>query len=147
MTTNAYDILKERGFIAQVTDEEAVRQKFAAERVTFYIALTVPPTASTPAVWSLLWLYAPATGRASPDWPGGGRHHHGGRPQRPDRAAQDAQRGDHPEFGRKIHAQLNRYLHFDEGSAIAANNADWLLASIMSLFCGRLAATSALTAC
>jgi tyrosyl-tRNA synthetase len=28
---------------------------------------------------------------------------------------------------RKIHAQLNHYLHFDEGRAIAANNADWLL--------------------
>lgn len=29
--------------------------------------------------------------------------------------------------GRELHAQLDRYLHFDEGQAIAENNANWLL--------------------
>ena len=29
--------------------------------------------------------------------------------------------------GRAIHAQLNRYLHFDGGRAVALDNADWLL--------------------
>jgi tyrosyl-tRNA synthetase len=29
--------------------------------------------------------------------------------------------------GRAIHGQLNRYLHFDQGRALALDNADWLL--------------------
>ena len=35
--SNIYDILQERGFIAQVTDEEAVRKVLGEERITFYI--------------------------------------------------------------------------------------------------------------
>jgi tyrosyl-tRNA synthetase len=37
MTDNVYDILNERGFIAQVTDEEAVRKQLTDNEVTFYI--------------------------------------------------------------------------------------------------------------
>jgi len=37
MSDNVFDTLKERGFFAQVTDEEAVRRKLAEEKVTFYI--------------------------------------------------------------------------------------------------------------
>ncbi|MBP1659129.1 MAG: tyrosine--tRNA ligase, partial [Candidatus Aminicenantes bacterium] len=37
MTGNVYDELKERGFVAQVSDEEAVRKMLGTERVTFYV--------------------------------------------------------------------------------------------------------------
>jgi tyrosyl-tRNA synthetase len=41
----AYDILKERGFIAQATDEQAIRNLLNNERVVFYIGLD--PTADS----------------------------------------------------------------------------------------------------
>ena len=34
---NVYDVLKERGFIEQVTDEEAVRELLGKEKIKFYI--------------------------------------------------------------------------------------------------------------
>ncbi len=37
MTVNVFDTLKERGFIAQVTDEVAVRNLLGGEPLTFYI--------------------------------------------------------------------------------------------------------------
>ena len=40
---NVYDVLKERGFIEQVTDEEAVRELLGKEKIKFYIGFD--PTA------------------------------------------------------------------------------------------------------
>ena len=40
---NVYDVLKERGFIEQVTDEEAVRDLLKNEKIKFYIGFD--PTA------------------------------------------------------------------------------------------------------
>src|SRR3972149_1995590 len=37
MSENVYDILKERGFIAQVSDEEATRRMLGGAPITFYI--------------------------------------------------------------------------------------------------------------
>ena len=41
--SNVYDVLKERGFIEQVTDEEAVRELLGKEKIKFYIGFD--PTA------------------------------------------------------------------------------------------------------
>ncbi len=41
--TNVFDVLKERGFIEQVTDEEAVRELLGKEKIKFYIGFD--PTA------------------------------------------------------------------------------------------------------
>ena len=41
--TNVYDVLKERGFIEQSTDEEKVRELLQNEKVKFYIGFD--PTA------------------------------------------------------------------------------------------------------
>ena len=62
---NVYDELVERGFIAQVTDEDAVRKMLSEEVIRAY--------------------------------------------------------------GMRIHAQADRYLHFGGSSAMAVDNADWLL--------------------
>ena len=37
MSGNVYGELKERGFVAQVSDEDAVRKMLADERITFYV--------------------------------------------------------------------------------------------------------------
>ena len=41
--SNVYDVLKERGFIEQVTNEEAVRDLLGKEKIKFYIGFD--PTA------------------------------------------------------------------------------------------------------
>ena len=44
---NVYDVLKERGFIAQVTHEEKVREILGQGGVTFYIGFDPPRTVFT----------------------------------------------------------------------------------------------------
>ena len=41
--TNVYDVLKERGFIEQTTDDEAIRELLGKEKIKFYIGFD--PTA------------------------------------------------------------------------------------------------------
>ena len=45
MLTNVFDILKERGFVAQCTNEQELRELFDKEQVTFYIGFD--PTADS----------------------------------------------------------------------------------------------------
>lgn len=45
MTTNVFDVLKERGFIAQTTHEDEIRDLLGKESVTFYIGFD--PTADS----------------------------------------------------------------------------------------------------
>jgi tyrosyl-tRNA synthetase len=128
MTTNAYDILKERGFVAQVTDEAAVREKFATEQVTFYIGFdgTADSLHAGSLVTIMAMMHLQRAGHQPIGLVGGGTTMVGdpsGRSELRQMLTEETIR----EFGRKIHAQLNHYLHFDEGKAIAANNADWLL--------------------
>lgn len=56
--TNVYDILKERGFIAQCTNEDEVRSLLGSEQVTFYIGFD--PTADSLHVGHFLGLMAMA---------------------------------------------------------------------------------------
>ena len=53
---NVYDVLQERGFIAQVTNEEKIRNLLGEEKVTFYIGFD--PTADSLHVGSLLPIIA-----------------------------------------------------------------------------------------
>ena len=48
-----YEELKARGLIAQVTNEEEIREMVNAGKATFYIGLTAPRTASPP---DISWL-------------------------------------------------------------------------------------------
>ena len=54
METNVFDILKERGFIAQTTHEDKIRELLGKEKVTFYIGFD--PTADSLHVGHLLQL-------------------------------------------------------------------------------------------
>jgi len=49
---NVYDVLKERGFIEQVTHEEELRELLGKEKVVFYIGFD--PTADSLHVGHLL---------------------------------------------------------------------------------------------
>ena len=53
---NVFDVLKERGFIAQCTDEEGVRELLGKESVTFYTGFD--PTADSLHVGHFLGLMA-----------------------------------------------------------------------------------------
>jgi tyrosyl-tRNA synthetase len=128
MTDNPYDILKERGFVAQVTDEAAVRKLLAEAQVTFYIGYD--STATSLHIGHLVTIMAilhlQRAGHRPIGLVGGGTTMVGdpsGKTELRQMLSEEKIRAN----GREIHAQLNRYLHFDEGQAIAENNADWLL--------------------
>ncbi|RMF04688.1 MAG: tyrosine--tRNA ligase [Chloroflexi bacterium] len=128
MTQNAYDILKERGFVAQVTDEDAVRAKFATEQVTFYIGFdsTADSLHAGSLVTIMAMMHLQRAGHRPIGLVGGGTTMVGD-PSGKTELRQMLSRETIERFGQKIHAQLNHYLHFDEGRAIAENNANWLL--------------------
>ena len=54
MTTSIFDMLKERGYVAQCTNEDEVRKLFDNEKVTFYIGFD--PTADSLHVGHFLGL-------------------------------------------------------------------------------------------
>jgi tyrosyl-tRNA synthetase len=128
MTDNPYDILKERGFVAQVTDEAAVRKLLAETQVTFYIGYDSTATSlhAGNLVTIMAILHLQRAGHRPIGLVGGGTTMVGdpsGKTELRQMLSEEKIRAN----GREIHAQLNRYLHFDEGQAIAENNADWLL--------------------
>ncbi len=128
MNGQVYDELKERGFVAQVSDEEAVRRMLGGGFVTFYVGFD--STASSLHAGSLVPIMAMVhlrrAGHRAIAVVGGGTTMVGdpsGRTemrQMLDEATIRAQ-------GQAIHIQLSRYLRFDGASAIAVDNADWLL--------------------
>ena len=128
MTENAFDILNQRGFVAQVTDEEAVREKLANEQVTFYIGFdsTADSLHAGSLVTIMAMMHLQQAGHKPIGLVGSGTTMVGdpsGRTELRQMLTEETIAG----YGRKIHAQLNHYLHFDEDKAIAENNANWLL--------------------
>ena len=128
MTDNVYDVLKERGFLAQVSDEEAVRRMLGGNPITFYIGFD--STAASLHAGSLVpimaMMYLQRAGHRPIAIVGGGTTMVGdpsGKTEMRQLLDEEAIRAN----GRAIHAQLNRYLHFDGGRAVALDNADWLL--------------------
>ncbi len=128
MSGNIYDEMKERGFIAQVSDADAVRRMLGGQPITFYIGFD--STASSLHAGSLVPIMAMAhlrlAGHRAIAVVGSGTtmvgDPSGKTEMRPmlDEAAIRA-------FGKYIHAQIDRYLGFDGKGALAVDNADWLL--------------------
>jgi tyrosyl-tRNA synthetase len=128
MNQNVYDELQARGFIAQVTEEEAVREMLGGPPVTFYIGFD--STATSLHAGSLVPIMAMVHLQRAGHRPialvGGGTTMVGD----PSGKTEMRQMLDEEQIranGRAIHAQLNRYLHLDQGQAISVDNADWLL--------------------
>ena len=125
---NVYDVLKERGLIAQVTHEEEVRNLLGNEKVTFYIGFD--PTADSLHVGHFLQMvvmkHMQDHGHRPIALVGGGTGHIGDPSGRTDmRQMMTLETINHNcECFKK---QLSSIVDFSEGKAIMVNNADWLL--------------------
>ncbi len=128
MSTNVFDILKERGLIAQTTHEEEIRELLGKEKVTFYIGFD--PTADSLHVGHFLQMvvmkHMQDAGHRPIALVGGGTGHIGDPSGRTDmRQMMTKEIIDHNcECFKK---QLSTMVDFSDGKAIMVNNADWLL--------------------
>ena len=125
---NVFDVLKERGYLAQVTHEEEVRELLASEPVTFYIGFD--PTADSLHVGHfiqvMVMMHMQRAGHRPIAMLGGGTALVGDPSGKTDmRKMMTRETVEHN--GRAFKKQLSRFLDFSEGKAIMANNADWLL--------------------
>jgi tyrosyl-tRNA synthetase len=128
MSDNAFDILQERGFIAQVTDEAAVRKMLAGGPITFYVGFdgTADSMHAGHLVPVMAMMHLQRAGHRPIGLVGGGTTMVGD-PSGKTEMRQMLMEETIEANAQKIHAQLNHYLHFDEGRAIPENNARWLL--------------------
>ncbi|MDR1832811.1 MAG: tyrosine--tRNA ligase [Fusobacteriaceae bacterium] len=122
------DVLQERGFIAQFTHEEEIRELLAKEKITFYIGFD--PTADSLHVGHFIAMMAMAHMQRFGHRPialvGGGTVMVGDPSGRTDMR---------PMLTREIIAknadcirrQMEKFIDFSDGKAIMDNNANWLL--------------------
>jgi tyrosyl-tRNA synthetase len=124
---SAYDILKERGFIEQVTDEVLIKKLFAAGKVTCYIGFD--PTATSLHIGSLIPImalaYMQANGNKSIALVGGGTGLIGD-PSGKTEMRQVLTRDQIDYNAQCLGKQLSQYLDFSDKKALLLNNADWL---------------------
>ncbi|MCQ2545484.1 MAG: tyrosine--tRNA ligase [Clostridia bacterium] len=147
---NVYDVLKERGFIEQTTDDEGIRELLGKEKIKFYIGFD--PTADCLHVGHfmqvIIMMYMQKFGHTPVVLIGGGTTMIGdpsGRSDMRQMMTQETIR----ENGIQFKHLFDRFLEFDEdwqytpsgsvlgkgsynkepepGKAICVNNADWLL--------------------
>jgi len=124
---NVYDELRERGFVEQVTDEEALRELLDREKITCYIGFD--PTARSFHVGNLLPILALAHMQRHGHRPiallGGGTgligDPSGKKESRPLMSREELQRN-----AQYLKAQLAKFLDFEGGRALLLDNAEWL---------------------
>lgn len=124
---NAYEVLKERGFIDQMTHEDEIKALFEKGGVTFYIG--IDPTANSLHVGHFLTVMAMAHMQRCGNRPvclmGGGTGMIGDPSGKADmRQMMTVETIDYNVAC--IKDQLSRFINFEDGGAIVANNADWL---------------------
>ena len=127
MSTNVYDILKERGFLEQETHAE-VRDLLGKEKVTFYIVFDA--TADSLTAGHFLTIMAMKHMQNAGHRPiallGGGTTMIGDPSGKSDmRSMLTRETIEHN--AERFHEQLSHFIDFSDGKAIVANNADWLL--------------------
>jgi tyrosyl-tRNA synthetase len=125
---NVYDELVERGFIAQVTDENAMREALAEPGVVFYVGFDSTATSlhAGSLVPIMAMLHLQRAGHVPIFLTGGGTTMIGdpsGKTEMREMLSEEEIRAN----GRSIHAQVDRYFHFRETEALALDNAEWLL--------------------
>ncbi len=128
MERNVFDVLKERGLLAQTTHEDEIRELLGKEKVTFYIGFD--PTADSLHVGHYLQMvvmrHMQMHGHRPIALVGGGTGHIGDPSGRTDmRQMMTKETIDHN--CEKFKEQLSRVVDFGDGKAIMVNNADWLL--------------------
>ncbi|MEQ8214051.1 MAG: tyrosine--tRNA ligase [Smithellaceae bacterium] len=124
---SAYDILKERGFVEQVTDEALIRELFDAGHVTCYIGFD--PTATSLHIGSLVPIMSLAHMQRNGNKPialvGGGTGLIGD-PSGKTEMRQILTREQIDYNASCLGKQLSQYLDFSDDKALLLNNADWL---------------------
>ena len=123
-----FEILKERGFIAQLTHEEQIKEKLENEKITFYIGFD--PTADSLHVGHFLQLVVMAHMQRAGHIPiailGGGTTMVGDPTGKTDMRKMMTQQ----EIQNNANAfkkQMSKFIDFSEGKALMVDNADWLL--------------------
>jgi len=125
---NIYDILQERGFIEQATDETEIRDLLGKESVTFYIGFD--PTADSLHVGHFIQVMVMAHMQRAGHRPiallGGGTTMVGDPTGKTDMRKMMTQEtiAANAQIFKK---QFERFIDFSDGKAIMVNNADWLL--------------------
>ncbi len=128
MSQNVYDILQERGFIEQCTDEENLRKLFEKERVKFYIGFDATADSLTAGhfLTIMAMMHMQRAGHIPIALLGGGTTMIGDPSAKSDmRKMMTKETIDHN--AQCFHKQLSKFLKFDNESALVRNNADWLL--------------------
>ena len=127
MTSSIFDVLKERGYIAQCTNEDEVRSMLANEKVTFYVGFD--PTADSLHVGHFLGLMVMAHMQRAGHRPiclvGGGTGTVGDPSGRTDmrRMLTD----EDIEYNcNRFKEQMARFIDFSDDKALIVNNGDWL---------------------
>ncbi len=124
---SAYEILKERGFVEQITDEALITELFDRGPLTCYIGFD--PTATSLHIGSLVPIMALAHMQQNGNRPialvGGGTAMIGD-PSGKTEMRQIPTREQIAYNAQCLGKQLSQYLDFSEGRALLLNNADWL---------------------
>lgn len=125
---NVYDVLKERGYLKQFTDEEAIKKLLGEEKVTFYIGFD--PTADSLHVGHFIAMMFMAHMQKFGHRPialiGGGTAMIGDPSGRTD-MRQMMTKETIAHNVSCIKKQMEKFIDFTDGKAILANNGDWLL--------------------
>jgi tyrosyl-tRNA synthetase len=128
MSTNVYDILKERGFIEQCTHEDEVRELLGKESLTFYIGFDATADSLTAGhfLTVMAMMHMQGAGHKPIALLGGGTTMIGDPSGKSDmRTLMTRETIDYN--ASRFKEQLSKYIDFSDEKAIIANNADWLL--------------------
>ena len=125
---NVYDVLKDRGYLKQFTDEEAIKKLLGEEKITFYIGFD--PTADSLHVGHFIAMMFMAHMQRFGHRPialvGGGTAMVGDPSGRTDmRTMMTKETIAHNVAC--IKKQMEKFIDFSDGKTILENNADWLL--------------------
>jgi tyrosyl-tRNA synthetase len=122
------DILKERGYVEQLTHEDEIAELLAKEKITFYIGFD--PTADSLHVGHFLGMMVMAHMQQAGHRPicliGGGTAMVGDPSGKTDMRKMMTPE-DIAHNGERFKKQMQRFIDFCEGRALMLNNADWLL--------------------
>lgn len=125
---NAFDVLKERGFIKQTTFEDELYEMLENEKVTFYVGFD--PTADSLHIGHYIPVMAMAHMQRAGHKPialvGGGTVMVGDPTGKTDMRKM-LTKEEIEQNVKKIKTQLSRFMEFGEDKAMMVNNAEWLL--------------------
>ena len=122
------DILKERGYVQQLTHQNEIAELLAKEKITFYIGFD--PTADSLHVGHFLGMMVMAHMQQAGHRPvcliGGGTTMVGDPSGKTDMRKMMTQE-EISSNGERFKKQMKRFIDFSDGKALMMNNADWLL--------------------